>query len=265
MKQILLNGGSVWGFGEYIGVLKYIQDYNISFDRIYGISAGTGIGICILFNIPWEELFKFYNDIICETNYDDSLTINHMKGLEFVFKNAPDDAYKQICGKLYIRLSGENGGYWKSQFSSNRDLMNAMVCGGSIPFISTYECVVQGNHSYDGGVCPFLKIEPEYLPITPFPLSVIPPHSVILNLLLVIGEKRIAHILEESIDCQCTEEICDGSSYQTNTNICIHSIMKIYNIINPPSYHKITYQYNRLGLLIVERILRQQYTFDMST
>ena len=67
--NLLFYGGCYWGLFEYVGTLRYIKENNIKFDKVYGISAGSAISICLLLH-----LFSFQTPII----YKIDLFINNL-------------------------------------------------------------------------------------------------------------------------------------------------------------------------------------------
>jgi hypothetical protein len=188
--NILFNGGAVWGFCEYIGSLQYIREHNLDFDRIYGISAGGGIAVLYVLGFEIDEILTMWNKALRETKVNDSLTDNHLMGCRFIFENRPN-AYKIANGRLFIGITGVDGFFWKSEFKSNEDLGNALICGGTIPFLSSYQAVCNGKNAFDGGIGVSHKDIPEntriVTPTTKFPISVIPPPPFIQHTLQALG------------------------------------------------------------------------------
>jgi hypothetical protein len=188
--NILFNGGAIWGFCEYIGALQYIREHDLKFDRVYGISAGSGIAALYILGFEFDEIFTMWNKALNETKITSSLTENHLVGCRFLFENRPD-AYKIASGRLFVGITGLDGFYWKSEFTSNEDLGNALICGGTIPLLSSYDAVCNGKVAFDGGFCVSPKDVPENTRIishtASFPISVIPPSPFILHILQALG------------------------------------------------------------------------------
>ena len=136
--NILFNGGAVWGFCEYIGSLQYIREHKLEFDRVYGVSAGSGIAALYVLGFEIDEILDMWNAALAKTKINSSLTENHIMGCRFLFDKRPD-AYKIANDRLFIGISGANGFFWKSKFTSNDDLGNALICGGTIPLLSSYD------------------------------------------------------------------------------------------------------------------------------
>jgi hypothetical protein len=188
--NILFNGGCVWGFCEYIGALQYIHEHNLKFDKVYGVSAGSGIAALYILGIEMTDIMEMWNDALANTKFGDSLTINHIIGCNFLFSKCPN-AYKIANNRLFIGITCENGFFWKSKFKSNKDLGNALICGGSIPLLSSYTCKIRKRYAIDGGIrLTNYDIPKKTLvasPTTPFPLSVIPPSPFIQHVLQALG------------------------------------------------------------------------------
>ena len=188
--NILFNGGAVWGFCEYIGSLQYIREHGLEFNRVYGISAGGGIAVLYVLGFEPDEILSMWNKALVETKLNSSLTENHLMGCHFILKHRPD-AYKIANGRLFIGVTGITGFFWKSKFTSNEDLCNTLICGGTIPLCSSYDAICNGEKSIDGGICISSKDVPKntriITPTTPFPLSVIPPPPFIQHTLQAIG------------------------------------------------------------------------------
>jgi predicted acylesterase/phospholipase RssA len=198
--NILFNGGAVWGFCEYIGSLQYIREHKLDFDRVYGVSAGSGIAALYVLGFEIDEILDMWNAALAKTKLNSSLTENHIIGCRFLFDNRPD-AYKIANDRLFIGISGANGFFWKSKFTSNEDLGNALICGGTIPLLSSYDAFCDTKISIDGGIYILPSDVPENTriirPTTPFPLSVIPPAPFIQHILQAIGYYNMRTISNE--------------------------------------------------------------------
>ncbi len=195
--NILFNGGAVWGFCEYIGSLQYIIEHNLFFDRVYGVSAGSGIAALYVLGIDINDILEMWKNALDNTKPTSSLTENHLLGCHFIFNKCPD-AYKIATGRLFIGITGEKGFFWKSKFTSNKDLGNALICGGTIPFFSSYDGYCDGKISIDGGFGITQSDIPKHTrvvnPITPLPISLIPPTEKIYRILRAIGYYNMRNI-----------------------------------------------------------------------
>ena len=202
--NILFNGGAVWGFCEYIGALQYIREHNLEFERVYGISAGGGIAVLYVMGFEVDEILTMWNKAASETKLNSSLTENQLLGVRFVTRSP--DAYKIASGRLFVGITNEDGFFWKSEFTSNEDLGNALICGATIPLFSSYDAVCNEQMAFDGGI----GLSPNDVPentriITPtisFPISVIPPSPSIQHILQALGYYNMRNV---SYEIQCMD------------------------------------------------------------
>jgi hypothetical protein len=188
--NILFNGGAVWGFCEYTGTLQYIREHHLTFDRVYGVSAGAGIAALYVLGIEMPDIMDMWNNALANTKVGDSLTINHIMGCKFLFSKCPN-AYKLANNRLFIGITGKHGFFWKSAFNSNRDLGNALICGGTIPLLSSYTAKIKNQYAIDGGIGISASDIPKNTIVVsstmPFPFSVLPPSPHVQYLLRTLG------------------------------------------------------------------------------
>lgn len=187
--NLLFNGGCIWGFFESIGSLRYIKEKNIQYDKLYGVSSGAAIALCLLLNIDINELTCFAEQTVENTKFK-QLDEIQLSGIEFALGKRPN-AYKIANKRLYVGVTNRHGFYFKSRFKSNDDLANAIICGATIPMFSSYNSVCDNQLAIDGGIG-FMK---QHLPentivvhaITKFPCSAIPPPKFVQTLLIRLG------------------------------------------------------------------------------
>ncbi len=197
--NLLFNGGCVWGFFEYIGTIQYIKEKNIKIDKLYGVSAGSAIALCLLLDIDVNMLVDFCIHTVDKTKFK-SFTEMHIMGCEYVLKQHPD-AYKRVNNRLYIGLTGENGFYFKHLYTSNLDLANTIICSSSIPIVTSYETICDKQLTIDGGFsfCP--KHVPKHTivvtPTVPFPISALPPPELIQRLLILLGHHNMRCYIQQ--------------------------------------------------------------------
>jgi len=186
--NILFNGGAVWGFCEYIGALQYIREHKLTFDKVYGVSAGSAIAALYVLEIEMSDIIEMWTNALSDTS--DSITAYQLIGCEFLFKGRKN-AYKLANDRLFIGITGENGFFWKSKFKSNRDLGNALICGGTIPLLSSYNGTIHNKYAIDGGIGISVNDVPPNTRVVAhtarFPLSVTPPSPFVVNILQAIG------------------------------------------------------------------------------
>jgi hypothetical protein len=195
--NFLFNGGCIWGFFEYIGAIQYIKEKGLKIGKLYGVSAGSAIALCVLLDIDIRELIQFIERTVQETKFQ-SLTAMHLLGVKFTLENRPD-AYKLANNRLFVGLTNADGFYFKSRFSSNDDLANALICGGTVPLLSTYDSICENQRTVDGGIGFTTTHIPKHTiiirPTTPFPLSAIPPPELLQKLLIQLGYRNAEHFI----------------------------------------------------------------------
>jgi hypothetical protein len=196
--NLLFNGGCVWGFFEFIGAYHYIKKHNISYEKLYGVSSGAAIALCLLLDVDIPELTGFAEQTVRETKFK-PLNEIQLAGIKFVLDKRPN-AYKIANKRLYIGLTNRDGFYFKSKFRSNEELANTVICGATIPIFSSYNSICDNKPTIDGGIG-FMKhhIPKNTIvirPTTPFPYSIIPPPEIIQTVLGLIGYLKTEHYIK---------------------------------------------------------------------
>ena len=195
--NILFNGGCVWGMFEYIGAIQYIKSNNIQIDKLYGVSSGSVIALCVLLDIDIQEFTRFMESTVQKTKFQ-SLTEMQLLGVKYVFDTRPD-AYKLANDRLFVGITDADGFRFKSNFSSNAELANTMICGGTIPLFSSYNSVCDGRCTIDGGASfTSIHIPKDTIVIRPttlFPISAIPPPDFIQQILIQLGYMCTEHYI----------------------------------------------------------------------
>jgi hypothetical protein len=191
--NILFYGGCYWGFFEYIGALRYIKEQNIKFNKVYGISSGSAIALCFLLGINVEKLLIFMEKTMIE-NKNSSMTEIQILGCRYVLSNNPS-AYKLLHKKLYVGVTDKKGFHFKTSFKSNEDLASILICGGSIPLLSSWKTE---KTKIDGGIA--FNIVPENTivisPTAPLPLSAIHPPKWLQYILIEHGYNMGRHYIQ---------------------------------------------------------------------
>ena len=193
--NILFYGGCYWGMFEYIGALRYIKEQNINFDKVYGLSAGSAIALCLLLGIDVEKLLIFMDKTLCE-NKNSSMTEIQIIGCRYVLSNNPN-AYKLLHKKLYIGVTDKKGFHFKTSFKSNEDLASILICGGSIPLLSSWKTEktqIDGCIAFDNNLVPENTIV--ISPTAPLPLSAIHPPKWLQYILREHGYNMGRHYIQ---------------------------------------------------------------------
>jgi len=167
----------------HVGVISCLKLYGTkllqNIDKIGGSSAGALSACMLLCNADLEESVQFvmhlaskvHNKFLGPINpaFDPSRTIRRT-----FLKNLPANGYKMASGKLYISLTRVSD--WKnvivSEFKSNKDLVDALVCTCFIPMFSgVVPPKFMGEMYVDGGFTDNLPQEFDGVTITVSPFS----------------------------------------------------------------------------------------------
>jgi hypothetical protein len=155
-KNVFFNGGGVLGFYEHIGAIRYIRENKIIFDRYYGLSAGIAAVMVLLLDVDIDALLK-YADMEINNQLENGLldiTLLHIKVCTYCIKQSPG-AYKLVNNKICVGITLSTGFIWKSEFESDVDLCNALLCSGNIPMVSSYDAKINNIIAIDGSAgCP---------------------------------------------------------------------------------------------------------------
>jgi len=214
MKHIFFDGGGFTGFYEHIGAIKYILENNLTFERYYGVSAGTSAIIVLLLQYDIDEFLTHLENIFKRQLFTNQINVTdlHMQCIKYGIDRYPD-AYKILNDKLFVGITLSSGFIWKSKFNSNEELSNALLCSGNIPFVSSYRAMIDTEIAIDGGFG-LTEIPPDTLSIKTtlyFPLNMIYPISIFRQIIIQYGYLN-AKFFKEAIQLSSsnfTPEIID--------------------------------------------------------
>jgi hypothetical protein len=160
MKKRIYFCGGAFGSAYYIGALKAIYEQKLHYKSVYGNSAGALFGMLCILRMPTDDISRMFQDIIhnttekicnrpfCLDSYQ--LTEPNLRLLRILDQMYPN-AYALCNRRLHIGITKESSGFvWKSRFSSNDDLFNALLCSYNIPFVCNYDARVDGERCVDG-------------------------------------------------------------------------------------------------------------------
>jgi hypothetical protein len=180
--NLFFTGGGILGMFYYAGMIRYIRDSKVKVDKVYGVSAGAAIGMCLLLDIDIAKLITFMENTAKECL---NVTEIQMKGVSYVLDQRPD-AYKILTKRLYIGLSCKDGFRYKSRFKSNLDLANAIMATSCIPLLSSWK-----SKYIDGSIAFNPKnIQKDLIVMVckiPFPLNMFIPPKNMQSLLIENG------------------------------------------------------------------------------
>jgi len=119
------------------------QDFLKSVDRFSGSSAGSMVACCLLCDTGLEQSVEFIMGLASKAtgnllgplspSFDPASTVR-----EVFMKHLPPDAYQLATGRLFISLTRveDMKNVVVSEFGSNKELVDAIVCSSFIPFFS---------------------------------------------------------------------------------------------------------------------------------
>jgi hypothetical protein len=163
INHIYLSGGAfgvIYQIGALNKLMKYYKKYNV-FRKpiIYGDSVGALIGVLFILGMSSSKQLELYNTIsdiaskrIREKPLDISsyyLTEYPLNLLRKLNREYPD-AYRLVSNKIFIGVvlvhkNGRCEKKWYSNFKSQKELFNILLCSFNIPFLSTYDAKITDN------------------------------------------------------------------------------------------------------------------------
>lgn len=177
---IYLTGGAfgmIYQMGALSAAKSAAKDTNEYI--FYGCSAGALTAAMTLLGYSDEAFLQIYNDISNRAlekiskepyKYDAyNLTPYHIEVFEQINKDYPD-AYRILTRKkLHIGVTLETGFRWFKRFRSNEELFNILLCSFHVPFLCSYNAMINGVKCIDGGFgCDIDKhLPPDTLVICP--------------------------------------------------------------------------------------------------
>lgn len=160
IKRIFLGGGA-FGCIYHIGVIKALYKYKLNNIIIYGNSAGALLGLVYILKLPIKEIHNLFDTCAKQANmniqkkpYDISsyqLTQYHFQVLKYINDKYPN-AYKLCSQRFYVGVTNIKSGFeWKSNFKSNLELFNTLLCSFNVPYLCNYEAKIDNELCIDGG------------------------------------------------------------------------------------------------------------------
>ena len=111
--------------------------------------------------MPIKEILFLFDTCAKQANmniqkkpYDISsyqLTQYHFQVLKYINDKYPN-AYKLCSQRFYVGVTNIKSGFeWKSNFKSNLDLFNTLLCSFNVPYLCNYEAKIDNEICIDGG------------------------------------------------------------------------------------------------------------------
>ncbi len=158
-KPICLTGGA-FGIVYQMGAISAAKSELTKDCIFYGCSAGALAAAMTLLGYSDEEFLEMYHhssSVIAENmeqrpfEYSTyNLTIPNFELFRRIDKDCPN-AYKILTKKrLHIGVTVETGFRWFKRFRSNQELFHILLCSYHIPFVCSYNSVINGVKCIDG-------------------------------------------------------------------------------------------------------------------
>src|ERR1700741_305047 len=157
---LVLSGGGARGFA-HIGVVKALQEKNISFDMISGTSAGSMIGVFLADGFSPDEIIEIFKEyeLLGILNFlswkPGLLSFDKLKKL--LQNNLRNRTFEKLRMPFFVAATDYRNGEQKV-FDSG-DLIEPILAASSIPML--FNPVYINKIPYvDGGISSNLPIEP---------------------------------------------------------------------------------------------------------
>jgi NTE family protein len=156
---LVLSGGGMRG-AAHIGVIKFLQENDITINEVSGVSAGAIVGSLFASGMKWDQMLKFFKSVNV-TDYKKFAfgkpgfinTDKYYKTLQGIY---PDDDFKALEIPLYINatniITGEN-----MTFSEGK-LIKPILASAAFPGVYT-PVEIDSKHYVDGGVLNNFPVE----------------------------------------------------------------------------------------------------------
>jgi NTE family protein len=157
---LVLSGGGARGFA-HIGVVKALQEKNISWDLISGTSAGAMIGVFLADGFSPNEILEIFKEyeLLGIFNFfslkPGLLSLDKLKKL--LETNLRSKTFEQLNMPFYVTATDYNSG--KQKIFSSGDLVQPILAASSIPVLFPV-VYIEGVPYVDGGISSNLPVEP---------------------------------------------------------------------------------------------------------
>ena len=157
--NLVLSGGGARGVA-HLGVVKRMQEMNITFHAISGVSAGAIAGAFIAMGLPPDEIMK-----VAVNNADFhirrppfTLGFFSKNNLErTLVKYFPENSFSALAIPLYVAAANINSGV--TEFFSSGELVRPLIASASLPLVFP-AIEINGSQYLDGGLLNNLPVEP---------------------------------------------------------------------------------------------------------
>jgi hypothetical protein len=202
--KIFFGSGGFYALYNHLGSIKELhKEYNKTNSKLsrnivyYGISAGAIASILCYLLLENLIIIDKLNDLMEHVNITSfNLTSIGIAVLDRLFDICPDDLHKRISNIIHIGVTTKNGYNHISQFTSNADLYNAVVCSSTVAGLSNYDSIINGDVCIDG----VYSFKYEYIPVDAIiidmrifsvPITITIPPLIIQSMLVEMGKNTV--------------------------------------------------------------------------
>ncbi|RYH24379.1 hypothetical protein EON65_16790 [archaeon] len=168
--DVVISGGGLKGY--FVTGCSHIMKHeferqNIKIARVAGASAGAWCGLFMLTNFSTENWIETY--YLCKERPEMTMHEAYDDIWPWVSSHMPENAYKICSGRLFISITEVTWFGFKnhmiSEYTSNRDLLDACLASSTVPFISLRHMLrrYRGMWVLDGGLTNNTPVFPDHV------------------------------------------------------------------------------------------------------
>ncbi len=158
-KALVLGGGSARGLA-HIGVIKVLQEENITFDAVFGTSMGAIIGALYAAGVHWQEMMNMAADFsffqVFKWRISKTGLIRSHQLIDFLRKELPVNTFEELSLPLYVLAVDITHG--REAVFNEGDLNTKIAASCAIPGIFT-PVKLNGALYVDGGMMYNVPVE----------------------------------------------------------------------------------------------------------
>lgn len=240
--KIYFSAGGAFAMYNHFGAIKELHtEYNKPDSKLsrkiifYSNSAGAFAALCcyLVFEnlIQVNKLYEILNLIDSKYNMINlNLTPITIDINDKIFEYCPSDLHARVSNIIHIGVTTKTGYKLISQFASNADLYNAILCSCTIPGLSNYDSKIGGELCIDG----VFSLNSKYIPadaininlsIFSGPLTLTIPPFIIKQSLMVFGKQIVVDYMNNSKLVSDNDYVSNYQMFDIIGLLLIHSLM----------------------------------------
>ena len=157
---LVLSGGGVRG-AAHIGVIKALEEYNISPTHVAGSSAGAIVGSLYAYGYKWDEILRFFNEVqlmsITKYALNKPGFIDAEKFYDDFKVYLKDDDFSFLKKKLFITATNILNG--KLKIFDKGELIKPVLASAAFPGLFA-PVKIKSSYYIDGGALNNFPLEP---------------------------------------------------------------------------------------------------------